>query len=286
MAIPYVEKVKRVRQGLTDFFDKVSRIYSTDEVIFDLMLVRGYQSRRMYETLKEVGVFRVDDLTELTLAVPEVTQDQLSEWGLLTSKGDYLLRGRYVLPIRDIQGQVIALVGWDPQGGTRKYVTTPTLGFSRDVSFFNLDCYRLAWEKWNGVVYLVEGIFDTLALRSLGFAAIGNQGLEMSLLKTYMLTRFSKVIAIPDNDNSGRSVNPYLNRFSGKSSKFVWRIENDHVFVQLPDGVKDVDELLKSFDAYDDLVSCQSARFIKKLKDEDSDQYCPVIGQYTPEISV
>lgn len=271
MAIPYVEKVKRVRQGLTDFFDKVSRIYSTDEVIFDLMLARGYQSRRMYETLKEVGVFRVDDLTELTLTVPEVTQDQLSEWGLLTSKGDYLLRGRYVLPIRDIQGQVIALVGWDPQGGTRKYVTTPTLGFSRDVSFFNLDCYRLAWEKWNGVVYLVEGIFDTLALRSLGFAAIGNQGLEMSLLKTYMLTRFSKVIAIPDNDNSGRSANPYLNRFSGKSSKFVWRIENDHVFVQLPDGVKDVDELLKSFDAYDDLVSCQSARFIKKLKDEDSD---------------
>lgn len=264
-----VKLAKQVRQELTLFFEKVCKVYCTDSLILELMAHRKYYNQPMFDTLKELGMFKVDYLSELTLAVPDVTNEQLKLWGLINENGDFILGGRYVVPIKDIAGNVIALVGWHPRGGSRKYVTTPTFGFSRDASFFNLDCYSYAWEKWNGVVYLVEGIFDTISLRSLGLPAIGNQGLEMSPIKAKILTRFSKVIAIPDSDNSGRSVNPLMNSFSGKEKKFIWSIENDSVFVILPQGVKDTDDFVKEFDCYDDLVSCQTSKYIKRLKEEE-----------------
>lgn len=264
-----VKLVKQVRKDLTSFFEKVCKVYSTDAVILELMAHRKYYNQAMFDTLKSIGVFKVDYLSELTLIVPDVTNEQLKQFGLVSENGDYILSGRYVVPIKDIAGNVIALVGWHPKGGSRKYVTTPTVGFSRDASFFNLDCYSQAWEKWNGTVYLVEGIFDTLSLRSLGFAALGNQGLEMSPIKTQILSRFGKVVAIPDNDRSGKSVNPLTNKISGKGSKFAWSIENDSVFVTLPQGVKDVDDFVKEFDCYDDLISCQTSRYMKKLKEEE-----------------
>lgn len=263
-----VKLVKQVRQELTDFFNRVSKVYSTDDVILELMQYRGYRTQEMFDTLKEMGVFKVEYLSELLLPFPDVTNEQLRQWGLVSDKGEYILGGRFVLPIHDIAGNVIALVGWHPQGGSRKYVTTPTVGFSRDASFFNLNCYQLAWEKWNGNVYVVEGIFDTISLKSLGLPALGNMGLEMSAIKVQILTRFNKVVAIPDNDTSGRSVNPLTNSFSGKSSKFIWGIENDSVFVTLPKGVKDVDDFVKEFDCFDDLVSCQHSKYVKKLKEE------------------
>ena len=263
-----VQLVKEVRSGLTKFFDKVVKVYCTDALILELMSHRKYNTQSMFDTLKEMGMFKVDYLSELTLLVPDVTHEELKQWGLVNENGDFILGGRYVVPIRDIAGSVIALVGWHPMGGSRKYVTTPTVGFSRDASFFNLDCYKLAWEKWNGTVFVVEGIFDTISLRSLGLPALGMQGLEMSPIKTQILSRFGKVIAIPDNDKSGRSVNPITSEFSGKGRKFAWSIENEFVFVQLPVGVKDVDDFVKEFDALEDLVACQNYRYMKKLKEE------------------
>jgi DNA primase len=263
-----VQVVKQVRRELTEFFNKVCRVYCTDDLVLELMQHRKYGSQRMLDTLKSIGVFKVDYLSELTFIVPDVTNEQLRAWGLVNENGDYILGGRYVVAIRDIAGNAVALVGWNPKGGSRKYVTTPTVGFSRDASFFNLDCYKHSWEKWNGNVFLVEGIFDAISLRSLGIPALGNQGLELSPIKTQILTRFAKVVAIPDNDNSGKSVNPLTNAISGKSPKFIWVIENDNVFVTLPSGVKDVDDFVNGFDAYDDLIACQDSRYIKKLKEE------------------
>lgn len=264
----HVKQVKEVRRELTQFFENVCKVYCTDSIIYELMAHRKYSSESMFDTLKTMGMFKVDYLSELTLAVPNVTNEQLKLWGLISEDGNYILGGRYVVPIRDIAGTVIALVGWHPMGGSRKYVTTPTLGFSRDASFFNLDCYTHSWEKWNGTVYVVEGIFDTISLRSLGLPALGNQGLEMSPIKAQILSRFGKVIAIPDNDNSGKSVNPLTNAFSGKKEKFAWGIENKNVFVTLPKGVKDVDDFIVEYDCYDELVACQTSKYIKKLKEE------------------
>ena len=83
----------------------------------------------------------------------------------------------------------------------------------------------------------------------------------MSLMKTEILTRFNKVIAIPDNDKAGMGTNPYLNRISGKAKKVEWLIKNEHVIVQLPRGVKDSDDFIKGYYCFEDLLRCQKAKF-------------------------
>lgn len=279
-------KVREVRQGLTELVEKLSKVFSTDEVIDELMVLRKYNmsfyAEEMRAMLKEVGVFKLDYLSEIQMVDSTLTQEQALTYGLIDSNGNYLLRGRYAIPIRDIGNQVTAIVGWYPD--SRKYITTPTYGFNKDGQFFNIECYVKSMtgdfpkyvdetgkelENCEGLVYLVEGIFDTLSLRALGFPALGNMGLDMSLLKTEILTRFGKVIAIPDNDKAGRSTNRYLNRISGKAKKFVWLIKNDNVIVQLPKGVKDTDDFIQGYMCKDDLLKCQKANFKLNLKEED-----------------
>ena len=273
-----LDKVIEVRNGLTDVVDKLITVFSTDEVIAEVMSMRKYvyspYAEQIEKTLKEVGIFKLDYFSEIQYIIPELTTENAKLYGLLDRNGNYLLAGRYAVPIRDIAGKVTALVGWYPD--VKKYVTTPTYGFSKDGQFFNMDCFQKSFDgdypkykdeetgevlESTGMVYLVEGIFDTLALRSLGFPVLGNMGLDMSLVKTEILSRFGKVIAIPDNDNAGKGTNPYLNRISGKGKKVAWTIKNENVIVQLPKGVKDSDDFVKGFYCFEDLLRCQKARF-------------------------
>ena len=220
-----LDKVIEVRNGLTDVVDKLISVFSTDDVITEVMTLRKYiyspYAEEMRKTLKEVGIFKIDYFSEIQIVVPDLTLEDAKLYGLVDRNGNYLLAGRYAIPIRDIAGKVTALVGWYPD--VKKYITTSTYGFSKDGQFFNMECFSKSFEgdypkykdeetgevlESTGLVYLVEGIFDTLSLRSLGFPVLGNMGLDMSLMKTEILSRFGKVIAIPDNDNAGRGTNP------------------------------------------------------------------------------
>lgn len=280
-----IDTVLDIRSRLTDLVEILIDKYSTDEVISEVMSLRGYNfspySEEIRKTLKEVGVFKFDYLSDLTFVSPNTTNEELKLFGLLTSDGEYFLSGRYVVPIRDIMGRVTALVGWYPD--VKKYLTATAVGFSKSGQFFNMECFSKSFDgdyakykddetgevlESKGLVYLVEGIFDTLALRSLNLPALGNMGLEMSLVKTEILTRFNKVIAIPDNDKAGMRTNPYLNRLSGKGKGTEWTIKNDHVIVQLPKGVKDVDDFIKGYYCLEDLLRCQKAKYKISLSEE------------------
>lgn len=279
------EKVLKVRQGLTDLVDKLISVFSTDEVISEVMSMRKYTTSPYAEaienTLREVGVFKLDYVSDILIVDPEISQEDLKQFGLVDRNGNYLLSGRYTIPIRDISGNVTALTGWYPD--VKKYVTTPTYGFSKDGQFFNMECYSKSFNgdypkykdeetgevlESKGLVYLVEGIFDTLSLRALGFPALGNMGLDMSLIKTEILTRFGKVIAIPDNDNAGKGTNKYKNAFSGKGKNVSWLIKNENVVVQLPKGVKDSDDFIKGYYCLEDLLLCQKAKFKINLNED------------------
>ena len=280
-----VDKVIEVRNGLTDLVDKLISVFSTDDVIAEVMTLRKYvvspYAEQIEATLKEVGIFKLDYFSEIEFIDPEITLEKAKLYGLVDRAGNYLLKGRYTVPIRDISGRVTALVGWYPD--VKKYVTTPTYGFSKDGQFFNIECYSKSFDgdypkykdeetgeilESTGMVYLVEGIFDTLALRSLGFPVLGNMGLDMSMMKTEILSRFGKVIAIPDNDKAGMGTNPYLNRISGKGKKVEWLIKNENVIVQLPDGVKDSDDFVKGYYCFEDLLRCQKAKYKINLNED------------------
>jgi DNA primase len=240
----------------------VSDVFTSDTVIGELMYRRKYTRDSMYDTLKERKVFRLDDVNDVKL-ITNVTDEQLHLWGLVNANGTFLLRNRFVVPIRDTSGSVAALVGWYPDA--RKYITTPTFGFSKDALFFNMDCYKKYKDGGYKVLYLVEGIFDTISVASLGFCVYGNMGLDLSPIKRQILHRFDTVVALHDNDASGWSTSPYLNGVSGKKRSNVWHVDNEFVSVKLPSGIKDIDDFIRDYDCYDDLVACANSSYMKVL---------------------
>ena len=240
--------IKQVRKEFTDYYNKLIEVYSTDEVVCDLMARRGYTTDEMYKTLKEVGLIRVDSFMDLVYSPLTQVYETHTEWGLTDKNGVPHLSGRYIVPIRDIHGFVPAIVGWLPD--SRKYITTPTFGFARDAQFFNIECYRQYANE--GKVFLVEGIYDTLSLRSQSVFALGNMGLYLSPCKAKMLSRFGKVYAIPDADKAGRGVFPHRN---GKNK---WAIPGA-TFVKLSlEDVKDADDAVKLYDIKADLEALET----------------------------
>ena len=61
-----IDKVIEVRNGLTDVVDKLIAVFSTDDVIDEVMTLRKYiyspYAEEMRKTLKEVGIFKIDYL--------------------------------------------------------------------------------------------------------------------------------------------------------------------------------------------------------------------------------
>lgn len=257
------DKVRMVRKALTAFFNQMVEVYGGDAIIEEVMLLRQYHSEEMRTMLKRVGVYKAGSYTEFRLINNKYTDEILQDFGLVTEAGDYHMGGRYVLPIRDITGDVMALVGWDSKGGARKYLTTPTYGYNRDIAFFNYDiATREAWQYRGGQVIEVEGIFDALALTSVRFPALANTGLEMSHVKEIMLGRFNKTITLTDNDRGGRTANPYLyssqvgisDYAERNKAKKIWIPDSPNkLHVALAEGVKDPDEYVRDYQMEEEL---------------------------------
>lgn len=280
-----------VRRSLTQCFNSLSGVYSSDQVIAEVMYLRKYDKSpyrdSLYSYLKSVGIFRVDSLADIAQVVSGLTPEVLRVFGWDNGHGDFLLSGRYIVPIRDITGNVTALVGWFPDD--KKYITTPTYGFSKEGQFFGMETFQWSWDGGyavpegtvsrepakRGLTYLVEGIFDTLTLQALGFPAIGNMGLTMSSFKSEMLKRYDRVVVIPDNDKAGSTASPYRGLlgkggsrglYRPSASVTAWKIPVDNVVIRLPEGIKDADDLIKGYACFDDLVAAQCAQYIYSVR--------------------
>lgn len=253
-----IEEISLIRKELTDFYSKVSKIYSTDNVIEDLMGIRKYTTDKMRNLLKELGIWRVSNLSDITSLLDMRKYKTYQQWGL-EKDGKFILSNRFVIPIKAIDGLVTALVGEYPD--QRKYITTPTIGFVREAQFFNMECYSDYVTNGDGVVFLVEGIFDTLALKSEGLPALGAMGLNLGPIKSEILLRFKKVVVMTDTDKPGRSVLPF------GDGKKKWNIKNDVVFARIAvEGIKDPDDLIKYYDCIEDLKKLKEKTYLHKLR--------------------
>lgn len=206
------------------------------DVIFELCRIRGYDPERMY------AIFDSQDVAFLESGSYDLSilkDSSFSDLGLLSSKGEFLLECRFILPIFDMLGNVIALVGYF--NDEKKYITTPSRLFSKQVLFYGME--QLSMTGINANYFFVEGIFDTLSLRSIGLNAIGTMGIDTSKIKKVNYNLFNRFIAIPDNDKQGRKV--LLEdewQLPKGSSYFKWK--------DVPKGfnVKDIDDFVKLFD--------------------------------------
>ena len=183
-----------------------------------------------------IGVVTISDAT--------IFGDSRRELGLVSENDNFLLSGRYVIPMRGIDGNILAFIGWFPD--YKKYITTPSLFFSKKTLFFNLDdAYLRSINEYDGRVFLVEGIFDCISLRCLGLPVIATMGADISSYKAELLKVFSHVTAISDNDKAGIhalktwELPPWSTKVSIRGN------------FQTPYGdlkVKDIDDLIKYSD--------------------------------------
>jgi len=200
-------------------------------------------------------------ISELQLGCCELQAQELGErrkeLGLVTETDNFLLSDRYIVPIRDIEKNLVALVGYYPD--YKKYITTPSMFFSKETLFFNIDhAFELSLKKFNGLIIVVEGIFDCLSIRALGLPCIATMGSTVTDCKEEQLKLFKKVLYFPDNDKIGRKA---LNRYGSSGG---WKVPYNATGVKLEGKieiggklmkVKDVDNLVSWFDA-DTVRSC------------------------------
>lgn len=166
----------------------------------------------------------------------------------------FILNERYILPVRDMLGNVIALIGWYPD--TKKYITTPSKYFSKDCLFFGME--QIGKTGLGKDYFVVEGIFDSLSLRALGYNAIAMMGIDSSRVKMAMYGLFRKLVAIPDNDKQGRKV------LKGD----LWKVPRNGCYLRWTGSFEDAEGDMISIKDIDQLCRMYEDDSIKHMLDE------------------
>lgn len=120
--------------------------------------------------------------------------------GIVTKTGDCLLAGRYVFPITDGYGNVVAFSGRSLDPNLPKYLnSSETKFFRKSFSLFNFGV-----AKTYSTVYVVEGYFDALSLISIGIKnVVASMGTAFGSTHLKMLSG-KRIILSLDNDDAGR----------------------------------------------------------------------------------
>ena len=218
------------RQTCKDIAERYEYIKSLfdDKYADELCAIRGYVDDPQKNLIKElqIGTCQIDDVSELGDILTS------KDLGFVSQKDNFILGGRYIIPVDDVSGNIVSLIGYFPDH--KKYITLPTPFFSKECMFFNFrQAYELSWREYNGFVILVEGIFDCLSLRSIGLPAIATMGADVSAIKGELLKLFKKVLAIPDDDKVGRRV---LNRYDKRG----WKVPYNTTFLKFHGGTYEV----------------------------------------------
>ena len=218
-----------------------------EDSIDTLCGLRGYLLESEQATgLEEMGIGICTLIDEDWLYRKELT-----EYGYTTMGGFFLLDNRYIIPVRDIEGNIVTLIGYYKD--KKKYITAPTPFFSKEIMFFNMDNAMLLSEQYNGTVFLVEGIFDCLSLRSIGLPAIATMGSTVGAVKCDLLRLFKKVVYIPDNDYTGRKALNVVGGWVVPSTAVGVRLSGSYTFNEGTENesvlkIKDIDNLITFFE--------------------------------------
>jgi DNA primase len=146
-------------------------------------------------------VLRYVDAAHPYLASRGVTPEMVRTFGLGLYAGKGLLRGRIVVPIHNAAGELIAYVGRAIDGQEPKY-RFPA-GFRKSLVLFNL--HRAIAAK-TGIVIVVEGFFDAIAVYQAGTpAVVALMGSTLSRYQADLLCRhFTRAVLMLDGDAAGR----------------------------------------------------------------------------------
>ncbi|MGK7956676.1 MAG: DNA primase, partial [Crocosphaera sp.] len=167
-------------------------------------------------------------------------------------------RDRLMIPIKDIQGRVIAFGGRSLTDEEPKYLNSPeTPLFNKGKTLFALDIAKNSIRSFDKVI-VVEGYFDAIALHEAGImntvASLGTAFSESQLKQLLRYTESKQVIFNFDADKAGIKA---TERAINEIESLIYSGQVNLKIINIPDG-KDADEFIKSqvngFEKYQYLI--------------------------------
>lgn len=246
--IKALDNITSYTKTLTDYTDEL-RKRAGDTMLQELSDLRGFS----LDTIKEEGIFYINDATEML--IPRYFKD-LANLGIISETNKKpIFHNRWVMPIKDTNGQVLNLVGYNNEANERYLYGTAKYYRRRD-TLYGLENLGLAYEL--GYAIITEGITDTICLRNLGykncFANCGTHGSEF-ILKQLNRCRYG-VIKIPDRDKAGARLN--------RKWKFLRSIQLN-TFIKY----KDIDEMCRDSEEMTDIVRVYLDACIEWIKERE-----------------
>jgi len=160
-------------------------------------------------------------------------------FGVGVFPGNGSMQGRFVIPIQNANGELVAYAGRSIDGTEPRY-KFPT-GFHKSLELFNLH-----YVKGELSVVLVEGFFDCMKVTQAGFPSVALMGSTMSKKQEELLAEhFGHLIVMLDGDEAGRVA---AQGIADRLRQIIYQVD----VVDLPDGVQpdqlSKDELRKLLD--------------------------------------
>ncbi|MEH2303669.1 DNA primase [Nostoc sp.] len=157
-----------------------------------------------------------------------------------------VFRDRLMIPIRDVQGRVIAFGGRTLTDEQPKYLNSPeTELFSKGKTLFALDQAKGGISQLDQAV-VVEGYFDAIALHAAGINnAVASLGTALSLEQVRLVLRYTESKQLVLNFDADKAGTNAAERAIGEIAELAYKGEVQLKILNLPDG-KDADEYLYS----------------------------------------
>ncbi|MBD2677501.1 MULTISPECIES: DNA primase [Nostoc] len=156
-----------------------------------------------------------------------------------------VFRDRLMIPIRDVQGRVIAFGGRTLTDEQPKYLNSPeTELFSKGKTLFALDRAKTGISQLDQAV-VVEGYFDAIALHAAGINnAVASLGTALSLEQVRLVLRYSESKQLVLNFDADKAGTNAAERAIGEIAELAYKGEVQLKILNLPNG-KDADEYLR-----------------------------------------
>ena len=191
-----INKYNKYCEEFTEYVNELNN-RSSDKMKEKFAELRGFK----VDTVHESDIFYIGSSTEMLL--PSYIE-KLETFGVISRTNKKVIyHDRYIIPIKNIKGQVINLVGYSKEANER-YIYGTGKYYRRRETLYGLENLELAYDM--GYAILVEGITDAIRLRDMGyknsFAVCGTHSSKF-IMKQLNRCRHG-VIKIPDRDSAGR----------------------------------------------------------------------------------
>jgi 5S rRNA maturation endonuclease (ribonuclease M5) len=224
-------------RSLTEY-TKTLKIRAGDKMLEQFSLMR----KMPLDIVNKSDIFYIGDATEMLL--PQYI-DKVEDFGVISPTNKKpIFHNRYVIPIKDIHGNVQNLVGYSKEADER-YVYGTAKYYRRRDTWYGLENLETAYEL--GYAIITEGITDTIRVRSLGypntFARCGTHDSEF-MMRQLNRCRYG-VIKIPDRDSAGKRAAKKWTSYRGITlNTFIKYKDIDEMCADSDDNINTVKEYI------------------------------------------